>query len=371
MTAVLNCQYQNQCGGCPTIGTPLDQQAFDKRQFLSKRLGLSADEIQWVSLGHERLRDRVDLTWIQGQGLGLYHLDKYEIVDLESCPMMSEPLEEWLKEFRKTPPPVNKGSIRLRVGPQGERGVWLDFANVDIKNLLDEKSYLESLMQKAHVEIGQKRKVLGIKEGQLKLLDPEPRVWFQTFVGDKTVDLKCSIGDFTQVSMRANRVLVEIVSGYLKNVQAKSIIEFGSGVGNFTLPLSSQFESILAFEMDSHFADMLEQNLLNLGTREKVQILQGDYQRLSEKRQVNFTNIDAVVVDPPRSGLKGFIDPLLTSGKKPQHFIYVSCFPESFAADLERLKGAGYRLMGLTVLDQFPHSPHMELIAHLIDANPH
>ncbi len=371
MIDVLNCLYQKQCGGCPTIGTSLGQQVQTKRQALTELLGINAEDIRWVSVGHEHLRDRVDLTWVKGQGLGLYHIDKYEIVDIENCPMMSESLEAWFKEFRRTPPPVNKGSIRLRVGPQGQRGVWLDFANVDIKNLLEEKLYLESLLSLAHVEVGQKRKVLGHKDGQLKLLDPEPRVWFQTYIRDEAVDLKCSIGDFTQVSMRANRALVGIVAGYLKNVQAQSIIEFGSGVGNFTLPLSAQFENILAFEMDAHFAQMLEQNLLSLGTREKVQIYQGDYQRLSEKRQVHFTNIDAVVVDPPRSGLKGFIDPLLTSSQKPRHFIYVSCFPNSLAEDLERLSRVGYRLKDLTVLDQFPHSPHMELVAYLIDAKPH
>lgn len=368
--SAIKCDYQNQCGGCPTISKSLDVQAQEKRDFLSKRLGIDVGSIKWISVGYERLRDRVDLTWIKGQGLGLYHVDKYEIVDLENCPMMSVALEAWFQEFRKIPPPVNKGSIRLRVGPQGQRGVWLDFANVDIKNLLDERSYLESLMRLAHVEIGQKRKVLGVKDGQLKLLDPQPQVWFQTFVDGAAVDLKCSVGDFTQVSMHANQALIEMVMSSLENVHAKTIIEFGSGVGNFTLPLSARFDSVFAFEMDAYFAQMLEQNLLSIGTKNKVQIFQGDYQRLSEKRQVNFTNIDAVVVDPPRSGLKGFIDPLLMSGKKPRHFIYVSCFPESFAVDLERLKSAGYRLMGLTVLDQFPHSPHMELVAHLIDANP-
>lgn len=93
--------------------------------------------------------------------------------------------------------------------------------------------------------------------------------------------------------------------------------------------------------------------------------MRGDYQRLSEKRTVDYSDIDAVVVDPPRSGLKDFINPLLTSVKKPRHFVYISCFPESLAADIERLKSVGYHLRYINVVDQFPHSPHMELVAHL------
>lgn len=364
------CQYENQCGGCPTIAEPLDSQKKAKLKFLALRLNVTSDFINWMAPGSVRLRDRADLTWIKGQGLGLYHKDKYEIVDLENCPMMSAPLEKWMQDFRKIPPPVNKGSIRLRIGPNGERGVWLDFANVDIKTLLDEKAYLETLLSQAHVEIGQKRKVLGVKEGQLKLLDPEPRVWFQTYVEEQAVPLVSSIADFTQVSMSSNRLLVNTAMQMLTDAKVKTVAEFGSGIGNFTLPLSQRFDRVLAFEMDRFSSAMLEQNLLAFGSREKVEIFHGDFQRLNEKRTVDFTNVDAVLVDPPRSGVQNFIDPLLTSVKKPLHFIYVSCFPESFASDLERLKAVGYRLVDLAVIDQFPHSAHMELVAHLsLNAN--
>lgn len=270
MATILSCQYQNQCGGCPTISTTFEVQKQKKISFLSELLSVPADFIQWTSVGFERLRDRVDLTWIRDQGLGLYYLDKREILDLENCPMMSEPLEKWFKEFREVSPPINKGSVRLRVGPSGERGVWLDFANVDVKALLDEKTYLEHLLSKAHVEIGQKRKVLGVKDGALKLLDPEPRVWFQTYVDDRPVDLQCSIADFTQVSMQANQFLVRVVMGVLKNLDANTVAEFGSGVGNFTLPLSARFKKTLAYEMDPNSVSMLEQNLTAAGTRDKV-----------------------------------------------------------------------------------------------------
>lgn len=364
-----NCAYQNQCGGCPAIATPLALQKQKKISFLSERLRVPEDFIQWTDVGFERLRDRVDLTWMQGQGLGLYHLDKYEIVDLKNCPMMSESLEKWFKDFRRVPPPIQKGSVRLRTGPGGVRGVWLDFANVDVKALLDEKTYLQTLRSQAHVEVGQKRKVLGMKEGEFKLLDPEPRVWFQTFVDEKPVDLKCSIADFTQVSVRANQFLIRTVMERLKDLDIQTVAEFGPGIGNFTLPLSAGFSRVLAFEMDRNAGTMLDQNLRDFGTRSRVEILQGDYQKLNEKRSVDFSSIDAVVVDPPRSGLKEFIDPLLTSVNKPRHFVYISCFPESFAVDLERLKTVGYRLIYINVVNQFPHSPHMELVAHLsIDA---
>ena len=74
-------------------------------------------------------------------------------------------------------------------------------------------------------------------------------------------------------------------------------------------------------------------------------------------------NADRVIVDPPRGGLtlalRGAIMKAL-----PRRLTYVSCHPATLARDLRRLLSA-YRLESLTLLDMFPQSGHMEVIAQL------
>src|SRR5207248_3100271 len=141
--------------------------------------------------------------------LGLYGMGSREVVDLQECPMMTEPLENWFKEFHKRAPPIKKGSVRLRVSPQGERGVWLDFANQDVKKLFDEKTYLQWLSENAFVEIGQRRKALVWRDGQPKLVDPVLKPWFETYDANlQAIPLYGPVGGFSQTGFAANRELV-------------------------------------------------------------------------------------------------------------------------------------------------------------------
>jgi 23S rRNA (uracil1939-C5)-methyltransferase len=70
---------------------------------------------------------------------------------------------------------------------------------------------------------------------------------------------------------------------------------------------------------------------------------------------------DAVVFDPPRQGAQAQ-SLQLAAGKVPV-VIAVSCNPATFARDARILVDGGYRLEGVTPVDQFRHTPHVELVA--------
>jgi 23S rRNA (uracil1939-C5)-methyltransferase len=63
----------------------------------------------------------------------------------------------------------------------------------------------------------------------------------------------------------------------------------------------------------------------------------------------------------------GFLDPLSKTDKRqrPKFFIYMSCFPDSLAYDIERLQSYGYDTKNLTIIDQFPQTKHYEVLALL------
>jgi 23S rRNA (uracil1939-C5)-methyltransferase len=375
---LVDCKYKEICSGCRHLGVPLDVQHEVKAAHLRGLLnatGLSfLGPLPVISPGPAGLRDRVDLIFDRGR-LGLYEKTTRDIVDIETCPQLSPALQAWLTEARRLSWPVQKGSLRLRVGPQGLRGIWLDFANVDIKKILDEKIWLQHLQELAFVEIGQRHKVPVLVDEAYKLRDPSPQIWFQTWSAGEAVELFCSVANFTQPSLVANRALVKLIDTWLVNSGSKHILEFGSGIGNLSFAALGHDRHLTACEIDERALEGFRKSLevLSLkpgfaGLQSRVEILRGDFQ---SKNPQDFGQFDTVLVNPPRSGLKQFLEPLLKvasgneSGKAslPRNFIYMSCYPQSFVEDGLNLQQAGYKISELTILDQFPQTDHYEILS--------
>ncbi len=365
------CTYQNNCNGCQYLHLSYQEQLDLKKRELSElltRKGLAAPGIEILTAGAAYLRDRLDFS-LQGGRLGLYAKDTHDIVDIEICAQLSPALQEWLTLFRSYTWPVEKGSVRLRVGPQGECGVWLDFANIDIKKILDEKNLLLKLQETAFVEIGQRRKVPFWNGTEFKLKDPELNVWFNTWMNNEPVNLYCHVASFTQPSHKANELIGQTISSWVGQYPEARVIEFGSGIGNLTLPALASASSVMACEIDALSLEGLEKSVTTLpdslkAHADKLTIHRGDFQKKILK---DFSEFDGILANPPRSGLMSFLNPLeeLNPEQRPAFFIYMSCFPESMAVDLVKLKNYGYEMKKCVILDQFPQSTHYEVLTLL------
>ena len=70
---------------------------------------------------------------------------------------------------------------------------------------------------------------------------------------------------------------------------------------------------------------------------------------------------DVVVFDPPRQGAEAQVRELAKS--KVPTVVAVSCDATTFARDARILVDGGYKLAGVTPVDQFRYSFHVELVA--------
>jgi len=70
---------------------------------------------------------------------------------------------------------------------------------------------------------------------------------------------------------------------------------------------------------------------------------------------------DVVVADPARSGL-GKAGVAAVAGTAASAVVLVSCDPGALGRDAALLIDAGYVHAGSTVIDLFPHTPHVEVV---------
>ena len=68
-----------------------------------------------------------------------------------------------------------------------------------------------------------------------------------------------------------------------------------------------------------------------------------------------------MIVDPPRAGMHKKMTEYLPE-LDAKKIIYVSCNPSTQARDTQILQSYNYELNKLSVVDMFPHTPHVETV---------
>lgn len=146
------------------------------------------------------------------------------------------------------------------------------------------------------------------------------------------------------------------------------LLELYCGNGNFTLPLSANFEKVLATEVSKTSVNSalvnIEQNgidnvaLVRMSSEEFTQAMNGDrpFRRL---RNIDLQCYDfsTVFVDPPRAGLD---DATVQLVRNFDNILYISCNPETLKRNLENLYSS-HKLTRFALFDQFPYTHHREL----------
>ncbi len=145
----------------------------------------------------------------------------------------------------------------------------------------------------------------------------------------------------------------------------KHVLDLYAGTATLGMALAARAEKVTAIEINPHACFDAEANK-ELNGLSNLEILCGDVgKKLDDlRKRADFIAPDLVVVDPPRTGLDAAALSHLKA-LRPQEILYVSCNPETQAANIQELVLSGYRLVKLQPVDQFPHTPHIENIALL------
>lgn len=359
-----DCPHLLICSGCFFKSESFEDQMKLKIQnfenILSLPLGLKEEQKEFIFPIQGYHRHRGDFISYDNH-IGLYDRNR-NLFPVKTCSLLDPELNSFLQSLATVNFNVKKGTLRIRKSPQGQFGLWIDFSNVDIKRLLDEKTELQKLLDRGvFVEMGQKGKRLGFSPAgnSLKLLDPEPQIWFKTKRNNNEELLYGLISSFTQPSYELNILLLNKIEEFGFSSQSfDNLIEFGSGVGNFSVFLSSFCRKLYLIENDPRNLSALEKNLQIMDLLPRTQILRSANEYgILPKGQKNL-----IFVNPPKSGVGVLFDQDLSG----DHLIYVSCYIDSMKKDIDKLIAQGFKIKKSILFDQFPQSNHFETLTYLV-----
>ena len=135
-----------------------------------------------------------------------------------------------------------------------------------------------------------------------------------------------------------------------------TLIDVYCGVGLFSSFLAPRCRRLIGIESS---APACEDFAVNLDEFDNVELYEDTAERVLPALDIR---PDAVVLDPPRTGLeRAALDGLVKLA--PPTIVYISCDPATLARDASRLIKGGYQMESVTPFDMFPQTYHIESIS--------
>lgn len=190
----------------------------------------------------------------------------------------------------------------------------------------------------------------------------ELRTW-QDVIEVGEVSYQAGEGVFFQANTAVAALLVEAVLAALELGGGERVLDLYCGAGLFTVPLAQRGVQVTGVEANPAAAQDAERNLLAASLPGRI--LTGDVAEALRAAPITGQVWDAVLLDPPRTGIDAPALAALLGLRVPQ-LIYVSCEPATLARDLRALVNGGYSLEWVQPFDMFPQTRHVETVVKLL-----
>jgi 23S rRNA (uracil1939-C5)-methyltransferase len=164
-------------------------------------------------------------------------------------------------------------------------------------------------------------------------------------------------GAFLQATAAGEATLARLVIEHAGT--AKSVADLFCGIGTFALRLAERAR-VSAFDSDADTVKALQQAAARTGGLKPLAAQARDLFR-RPLMATELKDFDAVVFDPPRQGAEAQARELAKSAVPT--VIAVSCDATTFARDAGILVSGGFKIAGVTPVDQFRYSFHVEIAA--------
>jgi 23S rRNA (uracil1939-C5)-methyltransferase len=194
------------------------------------------------------------------------------------------------------------------------------------------------------------------------------RLQVNTGSKQSTLNFKISPTSFFQPNTAQAEILYSQAL-QLVSFPKRHVLDLYAGTATLGMALALEAEAVTAIELNPHAVFDAESNK-ELNQVHGLKLLCGDVGQTLVKLQLEegFVPPDLVILDPPRTGLDAQALSHLIHLNVPE-ILYISCNPATQALNIQELVNAGYELVIVQPVDQFPHTVHIENIALLKKKN--
>lgn len=346
------CRHFGACGGCALQHWAPEAVAGWKRGRIVaalERVGIGAQVAETLD-AHGAGRRRVTLhirRQESGVEAGFMRARSHRLVDLDACPLLVAALGP-VPDFARA-----VGHALRGLGKPLDLQATATDAGLDC-DIRGAGALPEALREKL-VALAIRHDLARLTLHGERLV--EARTPFVSFEDAPGLKAYLPPGAFLQATARAEALLAQCAGSMLAG--AKQVADLFCGLGPFALRLARGMK-VAAYDSDKAAIAALSRSInANPGGRPAIAEARDLFRRPLFAREIK--PFDAVLLDPPRQGAQAQIREIAKSGLG--RLVYVSCDPESFARDARTLLDAGFRLGVVTPVDQFRHSPHVELVA--------
>jgi 23S rRNA (uracil1939-C5)-methyltransferase len=342
------CRYFAHCGGCAVQTLAADSYARWKRDLVAsalRRAGLT-NEVSDLADAHGagRRRAAFHARYVQGRPTtGFMRARTHEIVEIDSCPLLAASMDGTLPAARAIARALATSGKPLDIlvtatasgldvdlkghGPLGEAATQ---TLVRIALAHD----LARLSNHGSIVVSRRTPMLAMGKA---MVAPPPAVFLQaTLAGEEAL---------------AARVCAHVAG-------ARRIADLFSGVGTFAVRMA-EFATVDAFDLEEAALQALVKAACVNGLRQVAVSPRDLFRRPLGPLEVE--RYDAVVFDPPRAGAES--QALALGASKVPLVVAVSCNAQTFARDAAILCAGGYDIARVEPVDQFRHTPHIEIVA--------
>jgi 23S rRNA (uracil1939-C5)-methyltransferase len=346
------CPYFDECGGCATQHMKHGFYQAWKQETLVHTLRQARIEAPVEPLidAHGDGRRRVTLHVRfpdRAMQVGFMAPRSHQIVEIAFCPITEPALKEQapaiaraVGEHLKGPrKPLDIQITATQTGFDVDVRGYGPLKDPDRLRLIDLAARLDLSRLSIHGDVIVERRPPAIVMGRAAVVPPA--------------------GSFLQATKLGEETLAGFVTGAC--ARAKRIADLFAGTGPFSLRLAEKAD-VHAVEFDKGSMVALDKAVrATPGPRRVTTEARDLFRRPLLTPELNA--FDAVVLDPPRAGAEAQAKQLAVS--KVPLVVSVSCDAATFARDAAILIGSGYRLERVIPVDQFKHSPHLEVVGIL------
>ena len=324
------CPLYDKCGGCNFLHTTYEQEKEFKLDKGRELLGKIDNYYETKDLNY---RNKVTLH-VKGNIIGLYKEKSKDIVEIDYCYLLNDNINKVIRNLKLID--SSKYNIECIIIKSNQNKILLDIDKKIDFNFINNFDYVDTIISDGIIVKGN-----GFIEEAIdnKIFKITPKAFFQ-------------------VNIEGLNNINKVIKEFLKDKKINKVLDLYSGTSLWGILVSDYVDNVISIEINKEACDNAIDNLKK-NSINNIKVINGDVSYYIEE----FTDIDLVIVDPPRSGLdkktRGYLKKI-----NSEYIIYISCDMQTLKRDLEELKEK-YNVTSINLVDMFKRTYHCESICLL------